>query len=172
MYKNVIINKKYGILTNEVIENIPSLYRNFKRYKIEKMVVTFQPDQSIYYINNNDINIKSDWRKRINENDNLFDVLQYQIIDVKDIPLKSKICYCTSNGMNNAVILDTNIHFDMVCCGLVENNKECSLESDWMKGVDKIYFAFYNENFFKLAIDEIYLNIKLSYEDADSEYKR
>ena len=154
MYKNIIINKEFDSLNNEIIETVPILYRGFIAYKIDLLKITIMDQDTI--VNTLRINDQ--------KSENLFlDNFQYKMLHASEIVLAPKVCYTISNGDNNSVILNKNINFNMICLGFF-NGIDCNMDSDWIKGVDKFYFAFFNEDFLKLPIKNIFINIKLRYE--------
>jgi hypothetical protein len=189
MDKNIIINKKYddSEFTNEIVEELPILFCKNTGFKISSLKVVFKNSKyfgidkliTSYFERVDDYTVKKAGKKGAKEtseailNDSKeFDVLNYKIVPRKErSTIESKICYVASVGFNNTVILKNNdiyspdnIYFDLLATTFIMGD-ECVLDSDWQGGTEKIVLRLMDENFDKLFIKEIYLNIKLRFGD-------
>jgi hypothetical protein len=158
MYKNLIINKEYIETSNEIIEKIPYFFNKSTHYKIDQLKIKFRNNIDIIKLSqNNDVSV---------------DILNGKI-NHTETP-KLQICYLCSNQDNNAVIyglpseFPTEYHLNLITSGFFMNpDGEIMMDSDWFELKDYIYFMCYNQDFEKIAIQEIYLNIKFKYENPD-----
>lgn len=153
--KNLLINKQFNDDENvsQIEDEIPYLYSIYDKYKIESIYVVFKDIKQLRKEANG-----TALKVRKNGEDNYYDILndEWTIIPISN----PKICYAVGDKDNNSVILNANIHFNMICSGIVKHNVFIG-ESDWFKKTSKINIRFCNENFKKLIISEYYLNIKL-----------
>jgi hypothetical protein len=161
MYKNLIINRSYDENTNksnEINEIIPYFFLKSTHYKIDQLRIEFQNNVELIVIKTKNV---------------LVDILN-GIIESIDFPIQTptlRILYLTSEDSNNAILYDSNekeYHFNLISSGFfTPGTREAMLDSDWFEFKDKINLQCYNQDFQKIAIKNIYLNIKFKYENPD-----
>jgi hypothetical protein len=167
-YKNVIIEKNY--YANEHVFSItvelPFTHLNPKHFKIEKALLTFYRSQYFKYVSPAQA-ILSD----ANGADvyNKYDPLNNAIVPMAETNLTA-LTYMTSNQNNNCVIMNNNYNFNLISlASLTENPARtgfiATYESDYHPGTNTIVLNFVNQNLKKLCIQNIYLNIKLKYDN-------
>lgn len=183
MQKNIVINKTFEKeeYTHEMQEEFPLLFCKNTGVKIMMMRVVFKEplyyyvaadkaDETYYIqIENKYFNLDTGAESTVKINENKkYDVYNNKFVDFKTKP-KPKICYLSTDDANNSVILNNpdfggsgNVYFNMIAANFLKNN-QCYLETDWLSKRNKLKLYFYDENFDKLFIHEIFINIKINF---------
>lgn len=164
MFKNIILNYTYPTdlidldnFTNEIRYQVPFSFLGYNQYKIESARIVFDGKGR---------------KLGLSGNAEVFgDILNYQQFakNIAEAELDVKACYVVSNKTNNAELnLDNaaKFTFNMICCSFnkMALRNEFMLDSDWFDSREIFYFSFYDQDFMKISLKEVYINIKLRYD--------
>lgn len=183
MYKNIILNYEYDVrsmsgFTNEIEYQIPYSYLGYTQYKIDNIKVEFDGVATAIVSKMIKLDEKDEEKKKMKEYTDikLIDPLNYNLHvsekyfeEKTNYPDPIEVCYIVGNRKNNAelVLIDhKKIYFNLICCSFLKQSlkNEFIMESDWQDYTEKLYFAFHDQDFRRISLKTVYINIKLRYD--------
>ena len=172
MFKNIIIEKGFisediDQFTNDVTYQIPYTYLGYVQYKIESMKVSFS--ENMAYVDNLIVTDEKNEPIQTKTIQRYADILNYNLDTDRFLNRSVEVCYVVGDKKNNAELTlfdNKKIAFNLICCTFQkhQNKNEFVLDSDWQDYTEKLHFSFYDQEFRKIAINNIYINIKLRYD--------